>query len=121
MTNKTKSALGKGMGALLGDGCLCVSSILISNAERDKELIERIESNLIVDHLLRCRDTGSCLEYRFVCPSKPGNDYMDAIRSLNLRVKGGQKFIPEVYKFGSIELFFHSFFLKHTHLTDYLN
>lgn len=81
------------LGCLLGNGCFPKSNILISTP--DTEMIERI-----VSHGYKCTKLKpDRVDYRI-----SGNDIRRSLRELGLReTHSWNKFIPEEYKFASIE------------------
>lgn len=96
------------LGVLLGDGGLTTSTPKITNA--DSEIIERIKDIIHEDnlgyHLNQIKNQitysiSSDLEH----PNNSGpNKYMDILNQLGLAgLKSHNKFIPEIYKRGSIE------------------
>ena len=86
------------LGLLLGDGGLSTRSIHFSTA--DQELVENIQmllpSDITIKHIGR-------YDYR-VSTSKSRNSISKILRDLGLMgKKSGNKFIPEIYKYGSVK------------------
>lgn len=103
------------MGVLLGDGCLCGDSVVaFSNPLMDIEIKDKFEKLLPDTMKLQLSnknyvdDKGGCPQYKCInkvwSNHKDSNPYITEIRRLNLAgTKSGTKFIPEEYKFGSVE------------------
>jgi hypothetical protein len=86
------------LGLLLGDGGISTRSIHYTSA--DKELIDHIKTVLPPD--ISIKQTGK-YDYR-ISTSKSRNSIMGILRSLNLQgTKSQTKFIPEIYKYSSID------------------
>lgn len=93
------------LGMCIGDGNLCNGGIIISIPNFEYESVERINSLLDENYILKEDKSSSCPRYRIILKNKEKriNLYNREIKNLKLNVKGNGKFIPEIYKFGSIE------------------
>lgn len=93
------------LGVCIGDGSMCAGSgIDISIPDFEKETVENIENRLNEGYSLSKNNSGACPRYRIkrIYRGKE-NEYYREIKRLGLNVNGNDKFIPEEYKFGSIE------------------
>lgn len=92
------------LGALIGDGYLCGSSVVISIPDFDTETGERIKKWLIPGYRLRKKTGPACPQY-IILRNEDNNDkknyYRLEIKRLNLNIHGKDKFIPEEYKLAS--------------------
>ena len=94
------------LGMCIGDGNLCNGSICISIPDFEKESAKNISERLNKEYKLNEDRSANCLRYRIVHEkNKTGhlNKYIQEIKRLKLNVHGNYKFIPEEYKFDSIE------------------
>ena len=92
------------LGMCIGDGNLCSGGVVISIPKSEKESIMRIKSYLTEGMILKEDLAPTCPRYRIINKDKkPVNLYNREIKRLGLNVHGNDKFIPEEYKFGSIE------------------
>lgn len=92
------------LGVCLGDGNLCNSGIHISIPDLEIETSERISSLLNEDYKITIDRSSSCPRHNIVKKEYSHiNLYNKEIKQLCLNVKGEDKFIPEIYKLGSIE------------------
>lgn len=92
------------LGMCLGDGNLCSRGISISIPDTERESVDRI-SSLLDDEMCLVEDrSSSCPRYR-IKHKKRGycNKYAQEIKRLKVNVKGEYKFIPDEYKYGSVE------------------
>lgn len=88
------------LGVMLGDGSLCGGRIAISIPDVEAEIKERIEGLLPKGFALYCNRAPACPIYYITHESRE-NSFIREIKRLGLNVKGGEKFIPEEYLFGS--------------------
>ena len=94
------------LGMCIGDGNLCNGSVSISIPDFEKESVKNISERLNEEYKLNEDRSTNCPRYRIVhIKNKIGypNRYIREIKRLNLNVHGNYKFIPEEYKFDSIE------------------
>ena len=93
------------LGVCIGDGNLCSGGIHISTPDIDVEIVERIKGLLNEDYKITVNRSATCPRYNIVktIGGSTTNLYVKEIKDLKLDVLGGDKFIPDVYKFGSIE------------------
>ena len=94
------------LGALLGDGNLCSGKTGLSISNNQLEIKHIIESLLPIElkFNLPKKYEKICPQYFIIKNTKVANNiFTDEIRRLKLDVKGLFKFIPNEYKFGSIE------------------
>ena len=91
------------LGCLLGDGSISVGSVNMASA--DQEIIDRI--NTFLPESYYCKEINS--KYSYIITStninnRKGNEIKNALKALNLYgTKSSTKFIPEIYKYNSIE------------------
>jgi intein/homing endonuclease len=92
------------MGVLIGDGSLHGNSINISTPDIDVGIINHIKS-LLDDSIEVVEDrSSSCPRYRLIDTNRVyKSEIKNAIRELKLNVKSISKFIPDIYKYSSIE------------------
>ena len=89
------------LGAILGDGNISHKSVKISSA--DVEIINRVESFLPEGHTIQ-KIPSSKYEYSITTAAGKANGVTNILRELGLQGSGSfTKFIPEPYKFTSIE------------------
>jgi phosphate starvation-inducible protein PhoH len=92
------------LGVLLGDGCFRSTSISITSM--DEELINKCNNILKLDnyYLFKMKISENAkYDYR-VSNFNKINNYIHKVDKLNLyKLKSDKKFIPEIYKFSSIE------------------
>lgn len=99
------------MGVLLGDGCLCIKSdVRFSNSSKDIFIKNKFESflpnNLKLSQKKMHGYKNECEQYSVIQKEKElfKNQYINEIKRLGLAgTKSETKFIPEEYKFGSVE------------------
>lgn len=92
------------LGMCIGDGNLCNGGINISIPDNEIESVENISLLLNEDYCLKREKGGVCPRYRIKRKVYWGlNEYHQEIKKLGLNVHGGEKFIPDVYKMGSVE------------------
>jgi hypothetical protein len=92
------------LGVLIGDGYLCGNSISISNPYIDYEIIENIKKTIPSDIIINFSEYGSCPSYRLVdINQNKTNKLKVALKNLGLNIKSIDKFIPNIYKYSSIE------------------
>lgn len=91
------------LGVCIGDGSMCNGSgIDISIPDIEKETVKNIENRLNEGYSLSENKSGACPRYRIKSDSRE-NKYYREVKRLGLNVHGNKKFIPEEYKFGSVE------------------
>lgn len=91
------------LGICIGDGNMCSGSgINISIPDSEIETAEKIKLLLKEGYELSVNRSSSCPRYRIKATNHYKNDYFREIKRLGLDVLGNYKFIPEEYKFGSI-------------------
>ncbi|HIJ23076.1 MAG: AAA family ATPase [Candidatus Marinimicrobia bacterium] len=92
------------IGALIGDGSLVASTVLFSNPLQDIFIKHRMES-LLDDscNFIKGRDTGGCMQYTIGKGSGYPNLLLRHIKSVGLDVRSKYKFIPDEYKFASVD------------------
>lgn len=85
------------LGVLLGDGCICGDQVKFSTA--DQFIVEELQKRL-PDYLIERKEG-----YTYVIKSKIKgiNELNRQLKELQVKVKSYDKFIPEDYKFSSIE------------------
>ena len=85
------------LGVLLGDGCICGDQVKFSTA--DQFIVEELQKRL-PDYLIEHKEG-----YTYVIKSKIKgiNELNRQLKELQVKVKSYNKFIPEDYKFSSIE------------------
>lgn len=85
------------LGVLLGDGCICGDQVKFSTA--DKFIVEELQRRL-PDYIIEHKE-----QYSYVIKSKVQgiNELNRQLKDLKVKVKSYDKFIPENYKFTSIE------------------
>lgn len=89
------------LGLILGDGGITGSGIKFSS--KDYEIIEEIKK-LLTDDLEIKKTSGDNCDYDIVTKIRGKNSLIDKLRKLNLMgCNSSQKFIPEIYKYSSIE------------------
>lgn len=92
------------MGVLLGDGCMSQNYVILSNSEKD--IINKV-GNLLPDDLFLKLKTNSIYEYKILKKERKGNQLnslVSYLKDLNLLgSKSNSKFIPDIYKFNSVE------------------
>jgi len=92
------------LGACIGDGNLCSGSINISIPDNERETSERISLLLNEDMILKEDRSSSCPRYRIQHKIRQHeNKFYTEIKRLGLNIVGIKKFIPDEYKFGSVE------------------
>ena len=91
------------LGVLLGDGCLCGSSICWSTPDVDYDIVERMRERLPSEFRITKHDTGGCMQYLITTSEHKSNYLKNELRKLDLLKKSKEKFIPEIYLLGSIE------------------
>ena len=92
------------LGACIGDGNLCSGSINISIPDSERETSERISLLLNEDMILKEDRSTSCPRYRIQHKIRQHkNKFYTEIKRLGLNIVGIKKFIPDEYKFGSVE------------------
>lgn len=93
------------LGICIGDGSMCAGTgIDISIPDTEKETVSNINCRLKEGYILSENRSSSCPKYRIKISVKgKRNEYFSEIKRLGLNVHGNDKFIPEEYKFGSVE------------------
>lgn len=92
------------LGAFIGDGTNLGKTLIISIPDIDKELIEYILT--IKPSYIKINEdrSSNCPRYNFSDIDKyHENKLADKFRKLNLNVKSGERFIPNIYKYSSVE------------------
>ena len=94
------------LGMLIGDGNLCNNAVVISIPDFEKESVLNIENVLDRKYMLVEDRVPSCPRYRIRRKIRQyirgENEYKNEINRLGLNVKGGYKFIPDEYKYDSV-------------------
>ena len=91
------------LGVLISEGYISGNGVFFSNQLLDIQIKDKVESLLLpLGFYLSGRDTGGCYQYR-INYHGDGNGFINTVKKLNLNVKSKDKFIPEIYKFSSIE------------------
>ena len=89
------------LGVILGDGCIAQKSVVISSA--DIEIVNRVESFLPEGHTIKKLPSAK-YEYSVTTTVGKVNGVTNTLRQLGLQGSDSfTKFIPEVYKFTSLE------------------
>jgi hypothetical protein len=95
------------LGVLIGDGSLSDGKCIFTNP--DQEIVDRVKSEINRTHNLNEHKLGEeyCRRFAIVYNGEKKGDswynaYVREIRNLGLNVKSQFKFIPEIYKKGSI-------------------
>lgn len=89
------------LGVLIGDGATSHPDVRFSNPDFDADIRTRVADRLPPDvHLIETR-SGTCPYLSFRGPGK--RSIREKLAAIGLNVKSGEKSIPEIYKFGSIE------------------
>ena len=93
------------LGMCIGDGNMCNGGIHISIPDTEIESVERITNLLNENYTLHKNTSGVCPRYtiRKKINSNAENLYNTEIKRLGLNVHGNIKFVPEEYKYDSIE------------------
>lgn len=89
------------LGAMIGDGGL---TTMLRVTSADLELIKNIEDELPNELKIKKLESAR-YEYSIIrkLKSTPNNAWFDEIKKLNLNKTSHYKFIPDIYKYGSIE------------------
>ena len=98
------------LGALLGDGCTCrvnhVKQNVVYFSNPEKDVVDKVNS-LIKEFGYFSKNHSTLCQYRFTRFDKrdsiKNSEFLNYIRDLKLDVKSGSKFIPEIYKYSTIE------------------
>jgi len=91
------------LGVLIGDGSI-LNGIVFSNPDFDSDIREVVEKRLPAGFTMREDRCGACPRFQISHHSThQHNPFLDEIRAMELDVKSGEKFIPEKYKFGSVQ------------------
>ena len=94
------------LGMLIGDGNLCNNAVVISIPDLEKESVLNIENVLDRKYMLVEDRAPSCPRYRIRRKIRQyisdENEYKNEIKRLGLDVKGKYKFIPNEYKYDSV-------------------
>lgn len=88
------------LGVLIGDGSLTGSVALFSNPDMDNQIAETVKDVLPCEYELKKNDAPNCPQYGIVRKGD-GEGYIQRLKRLGLDVKSGDKFIPDIYKYGS--------------------
>ncbi len=93
------------LGVLIGDGFLMGTSLAFSAPAEKQEIADRVAGNLAAGYSLHPHNEGSTSRQFYLTRNGGGNApniYLSAIRSLDLDVPSGARFIPAIYLTGSI-------------------
>lgn len=92
------------LGVLLGDGYLAGTSIEFSNPDRDNDITERIKTYFIPQGCQFKKDNREqhCSQHRIIRKEGKESPILTEIRRLKLAVTSKDKFIPRLYKIGSV-------------------
>lgn len=95
------------IGVLLGDGSLKQGTALFSCPDSDIQIKENVESVLNDVYFLKKKKyhEGQCPQYGIVQYDtySKGTGFINKIKSLGMNVGSGDKFIPDMYKYGSVD------------------
>lgn len=92
------------LGMLIGGGNLCGNSIAISIPDIDTETISLIEKYVPKDISINKNEYDGCPEYRLIGNEEYNVDSLKKeIVDLGLDIKSINNFIPNIYKYGSVE------------------
>lgn len=92
------------LGVMIGDGCLCSTSLAISIPDMDSEIIEMVQERLNPGYVVKKDTAPVCPRYIIKKPNEDyRNKYMLEVKRLGLNVVGGKKFIPQEYFLGSVQ------------------
>jgi len=89
------------IGVLIGDGYLCGESVSVSVANIDNFIFEKIKKTL-GNYTISERSTGLNVK-QYNIKSGRNNELKKHIKEIGLNVKSHEKFIPNMYKYASIE------------------
>lgn len=92
------------LGIAIGDGHI-TNGIIISIPDKEIETVDRLSKLIREDYKLHPNRSGVCPNYRIgkKTNNNSPNIYTREIKRLNLNVIGKNKFIPEEYKYDSVE------------------
>lgn len=92
------------LGVLIGDGGLSGNVITLSCPDIDSEIIDQIKDHIPNYITLKRDDYSACPRYSFTINDNCyKNKFKEKIVKLGLNVKSEFKFIPDIYKYSSIE------------------
>ena len=92
------------LGVLIGDGCLLKKTPIISTPDLDSEIITIIKKLLPENYRITEDRYSSCPRYKIVDDSEYyKNGFGDVLFELGLNITSEFKFIPDIYKYASIE------------------
>lgn len=94
------------LGLCIGDGNMCSGKVAISIPENESESADRVRILLNEGYTLHKDTSSNCPRYNIVKSignASYRNSYITEFKNLNLNIHGNEKFIPEIYKLGSIE------------------
>jgi len=86
------------LGVLIGDGYICGRTCTFTIGNQDQDIADKI-FNIIGRHNINADFGQGCIRYNIY----NNLGYLSYIQALKLNVKSLHKFIPEVYKWGSVD------------------
>lgn len=91
------------MGTLIADGSL-TRGVIYSTHIDDDQITKKVINSLSSSYVLKSRKTSEKgMQHRISnYENHKNNEYWKYIQSLNLNVHSNKRFIPEIYKFGSV-------------------
>lgn len=91
------------LGVLLGDGSLTQSSIYMTLSPQKKHVLKKVK-NENPEYFFSTRPGNGCSAYAFTAGMRgtTPNKIIRALSKLNLRIHSAKRFIPEIYKQGSV-------------------
>lgn len=94
------------MGVIIGDANICSGYITISIPDNQKGILNTISETLPKDYVLSENRSATCPRYSIIKSESNkllNNNFIQEIKRLKLNVRSEHKFIPQIYKFGSVE------------------
>lgn len=91
------------LGCLIGDGCLGGTSISFTSP--DSFIVDKLNKILAPEYTLYSSPSMREIEYRIIStsPTKTRNEIRWIIKELNLNCNSHHKFIPDIYKYNTVE------------------